>query len=86
MLIIELPLFFAAQAVEGLRDFLESVSCLRCSVLIWVKLESQFLVSLLDLILTSCLWYSQDLIVVALRNDLLALVDLYHKDTYYFLS
>ena len=76
MLIIDPSLLWVVQAIKGRADLLESISSIGSSVFVWVKLESQFLVCFLEILLRSALGQSQNFIVIFLRNYGLATSDL----------
>lgn len=76
MLIIDPSLLWVVQASKGRADLLESISSIGSPVFVWVKLESQFLVCFLEILLRSALGQSQNFIVIFLRNYGLATSDL----------
>jgi hypothetical protein len=76
MLIIDPSLLWVVKAGEGRADLLESISSIRSPVFVWVKLQSQFLVCFLEILLRSALRQSQNFIVIFLRNYGLATSDL----------
>jgi hypothetical protein len=51
MLIIDLSLFCVAQTSKCRTDLLEGITCVGGPVLIWMKLEGEFFISLLDFVL-----------------------------------
>lgn len=76
MLIIDPSLLWVVQASKGRADLLESISSIGSPVFVWVKLQSQFLVCFLEILLRSALGQSQNFIVIFLRNYGLATSDL----------
>lgn len=53
MFIIDLSLFRVAKASEGSAYLLESISCIRGSIFVWMKLECKFLVCFLHIFISS---------------------------------
>ena len=76
MLIIDPSLLWVVETGEGRADFLESISSIGSPVFIGVKLQCQFLVGFLEILLCGALRQSQNFIVIFLRNHGLATSDL----------
>ena len=55
MLIIDLSLLRIIETGKGCTNLLEGICCIGSSILIWMKLQGQFLVSFLDVIFAGTL-------------------------------
>lgn len=77
--VVYFALLGVCQACISSGDFLERVCGLRRLILVWMQLDREFLVGLLDVVLLRTLGHAEYLVVITLAEDLAALLFLLRR-------